>query len=93
MLHSFESYADLELRFKGISEAAVTEEIDTSSVGDDAATAAATKARALMDRGLVRVVKRNYEGAIEDITAAHAVRYCTCLSSTHLFLHDMDTCP
>lgn len=63
VLHSFASHGVLEERFKNHSEASVSEQLENAE--------GAAKVECLMDRAMVRVVKKDYEGALEDIEQAY----------------------
>ncbi|CAM9518009.1 unnamed protein product, partial [Ectocarpus sp. 13 AM-2016] len=74
LLRSFGSFAQLERRYKGMQETAITRELkdaeEAGKEGDGSASASTTSASrvsSLLDRGLVRMVKRNYDGSREDI--------------------------
>ncbi|CAN0304523.1 unnamed protein product [Ectocarpus sp. 6 AP-2014] len=77
LLRSFGSFAQLERRYKGMEETAITRELkdaeEAGKEGDGSASATTTSASrvsSLLDRGLLRMVKRNYDGAREDIFEA-----------------------
>ncbi|CAN0160157.1 unnamed protein product, partial [Ectocarpus sp. 4 AP-2014] len=77
LLRSFGSFAQLERRYKGMQETAITRELEDAEKagkeGDGSASATTTSASrvsSFLDRGLVRMVKRNYDGSREDIFEA-----------------------
>ncbi|CAB1100724.1 unnamed protein product [Ectocarpus sp. CCAP 1310/34] len=77
LLRSFGSFAQLERRYKGMQETAITRELEdvekAGKEGDGSVSATSTSASrvsSLLDRGLLRMVKRNYDGSREDIFEA-----------------------
>ncbi len=65
ILRSFESYSELEDAYGTMPETTATDKLQTAS-------SPVEKISALMDRAMVRILQRQYEGAEKDIAEAHA---------------------
>eukprot|EP00752_Nemacystus_decipiens_P017806 g15964.t1 len=67
LLRSFGSFAQLEGRYKGMQEATITREMKAA---EETGASPASRVSFLLDRGMVRLVKRSYDATREDIFEA-----------------------